>query len=189
MEITKCVVKKDLTPEHHWLSSVMESLKYFLTTVYVYIMKEPWAAEAERPGVVIIVWCEIEISDSSINNGVGMVADIAVQISVCRWMAINKCFISIMFVFSPCHSNVISLHPKSSHSDILRASVHLFYIFSHCLHKCSKPCFPGVVTVMCDAVQVECEHWEICTPDITRTVLSCDVCLRKYTWRTNEGER
>ncbi|KAF7653022.1 hypothetical protein LDENG_00088180 [Lucifuga dentata] len=39
-EITKCVVKKDLTPEHHWLSSVVESLKYFLTTLYVYIMKE-----------------------------------------------------------------------------------------------------------------------------------------------------
>ncbi|KAM4605125.1 bcl-2-related ovarian killer protein homolog A-like isoform 2-T2 [Polymixia lowei] len=40
-EITKCVVKKDLTPEHHWMSSAMESLKYFLTTVYVYVMKEP----------------------------------------------------------------------------------------------------------------------------------------------------
>lgn len=41
VEITKCVVKKDLTPEHHWLSSAIESLKYFLTTMYVYIMKEP----------------------------------------------------------------------------------------------------------------------------------------------------
>lgn len=40
-EITKCVVKRDLTPEQHWFSSVMESLKYFLTAVYVYIMKEP----------------------------------------------------------------------------------------------------------------------------------------------------
>ncbi|KAI9544737.1 hypothetical protein NQZ68_001615 [Dissostichus eleginoides] len=40
-EMTKCVVKKDLTPEHHWLSSAIESLKYFLTTMYVYIMKEP----------------------------------------------------------------------------------------------------------------------------------------------------
>ncbi|KAM6918470.1 bcl-2-related ovarian killer protein homolog B [Xenentodon cancila] len=40
-EITKCVVKKDLSPEHHWLSSVVESFKYFLTTMYVYIMKEP----------------------------------------------------------------------------------------------------------------------------------------------------
>ncbi|XP_047445272.1 bcl-2-related ovarian killer protein homolog B-like [Mugil cephalus] len=39
-EITKCVVKKELTPEHHWLSSAVESLKYFLTTVYVYVMKE-----------------------------------------------------------------------------------------------------------------------------------------------------
>lgn len=39
-EITKCVVKRDLTPEHHWLSSVVESLKYFLTTLYVCIMKE-----------------------------------------------------------------------------------------------------------------------------------------------------
>ncbi|KAM3865680.1 bcl-2-related ovarian killer protein homolog B [Diretmus argenteus] len=39
-EITNCVVKKDLTPEHHWMSSTIESLKYFLTTVYVYIMKE-----------------------------------------------------------------------------------------------------------------------------------------------------
>ncbi|CAG5896714.1 unnamed protein product [Menidia menidia] len=41
VEITKCVVKKDLTPEHNWLSSVVESVKYFLTTVYVYVMKEP----------------------------------------------------------------------------------------------------------------------------------------------------
>ncbi|XP_034559769.1 bcl-2-related ovarian killer protein homolog B-like [Notolabrus celidotus] len=40
VEITKCVVKKDLTPEQHWLSSSMDSLKYFLTTVYVYVMKE-----------------------------------------------------------------------------------------------------------------------------------------------------
>ncbi|AWP04082.1 putative bcl-2-related ovarian killer protein-like [Scophthalmus maximus] len=40
-EITKCVVKKDLTPEQPWLTSVIESLKYFLTTMYVYIMKEP----------------------------------------------------------------------------------------------------------------------------------------------------
>ncbi|XP_071376897.1 bcl-2-related ovarian killer protein-like [Centroberyx affinis] len=39
-EITKCVVKKDLTPEHHWMSSAIESLKYFLTTVYVFVMKE-----------------------------------------------------------------------------------------------------------------------------------------------------
>ncbi|XP_058505270.1 bcl-2-related ovarian killer protein homolog B-like [Solea solea] len=41
VDITKCVVKKDLTPEQHWLSSIIESLKYFLSTVYVYIMKEP----------------------------------------------------------------------------------------------------------------------------------------------------
>ncbi|XP_029971570.1 bcl-2-related ovarian killer protein homolog B isoform X2 [Salarias fasciatus] len=41
VEITKCVVKRDLTPEQHWLSSTVESLKYFLTTMYVYIMKEP----------------------------------------------------------------------------------------------------------------------------------------------------
>lgn len=40
-EITKCVVKKDFTPEQNWLSSTVESLKYFLTTMYVYIMKEP----------------------------------------------------------------------------------------------------------------------------------------------------
>ncbi|KAM8850189.1 bcl-2-related ovarian killer protein homolog B [Spinachia spinachia] len=40
-EISKCVLKKDLGPEHHWLSSAVDSLKYFLTTVYVYIMKEP----------------------------------------------------------------------------------------------------------------------------------------------------
>ncbi|KAM6919669.1 bcl-2-related ovarian killer protein homolog B-like isoform 1-T2 [Lycodopsis pacificus] len=40
-EISKCVLKKEVTPQHHWLSSVIESLKYFLTTVYVYIMKEP----------------------------------------------------------------------------------------------------------------------------------------------------
>ncbi|XP_068616288.1 bcl-2-related ovarian killer protein homolog B-like, partial [Brachionichthys hirsutus] len=40
-EIAKCVIKKDLAPEHNWLSSAMESLKYFLTSMYVYIMKEP----------------------------------------------------------------------------------------------------------------------------------------------------
>ncbi|XP_030258545.1 bcl-2-related ovarian killer protein homolog B-like [Sparus aurata] len=40
VEISKCVVKKDLTPEHSWLSSSIDSLKYFLTTVYVYVMKE-----------------------------------------------------------------------------------------------------------------------------------------------------
>lgn len=40
-EITKCVVRKELTPENNWLSSTVESLKYFLTTVYVYVMKEP----------------------------------------------------------------------------------------------------------------------------------------------------
>ncbi|CAL8344779.1 unnamed protein product [Merluccius merluccius] len=39
-EITKCVIKKDVTTEYHWLSSAVESLKYFLTTVYVYVMKE-----------------------------------------------------------------------------------------------------------------------------------------------------
>ncbi|XP_019959764.1 bcl-2-related ovarian killer protein homolog B [Paralichthys olivaceus] len=39
-ELTKCVVKKELIPEQPWLSSVVESLKYFLTTIYVYIMKE-----------------------------------------------------------------------------------------------------------------------------------------------------
>lgn len=40
-EITKCVVKKDLASEENWLSSTFESFKYFLTTLYVYIMKEP----------------------------------------------------------------------------------------------------------------------------------------------------
>ncbi|XP_061588267.1 bcl-2-related ovarian killer protein homolog B [Cololabis saira] len=40
-EIMKCVVKKDLAPEQPWLSSTVESIKYFLTTMYVYIMKEP----------------------------------------------------------------------------------------------------------------------------------------------------
>ncbi|XP_069013428.1 bcl-2-related ovarian killer protein homolog B [Embiotoca jacksoni] len=39
-EITKCVVKKDLLPEQPWVSSVVESFKYFLTTMYVYVMKE-----------------------------------------------------------------------------------------------------------------------------------------------------
>lgn len=39
-DISRCVVKKDLGPEHHWLSSSVESLKYFLTTIYVYIVKE-----------------------------------------------------------------------------------------------------------------------------------------------------
>lgn len=41
MEITKCVVRKDFIPEHHWMTSVLDSLKYFLTSMYIYIMKEP----------------------------------------------------------------------------------------------------------------------------------------------------
>lgn len=41
VEMTKCVMKKDPRPEHHWLTSTMESLKYFLSAVYVYVMKEP----------------------------------------------------------------------------------------------------------------------------------------------------
>lgn len=41
MEITKCVVRKDFIPENHWMTSVLDSLKYFLTSVYIYIMKEP----------------------------------------------------------------------------------------------------------------------------------------------------
>ncbi|XP_054624687.1 bcl-2-related ovarian killer protein homolog A-like [Dunckerocampus dactyliophorus] len=40
VEMTKCVVKKDLGHEHHWLSSALESLRYFLTMMYVYIMKD-----------------------------------------------------------------------------------------------------------------------------------------------------
>nr|XP_057924886.1 bcl-2-related ovarian killer protein homolog B [Doryrhamphus excisus] len=40
VDMTKCVVKKDLSPEHHWLSSALESLRYFLTMMYVYIMKD-----------------------------------------------------------------------------------------------------------------------------------------------------
>ncbi|XP_061835416.1 bcl-2-related ovarian killer protein homolog B-like isoform X1 [Nerophis lumbriciformis] len=39
-DMTKCVVKKDLSSEHHWLSSALESLRYFLTMMYVYIMKD-----------------------------------------------------------------------------------------------------------------------------------------------------
>lgn len=41
VEITKCVVKKELIPETNWFSTTMDSVKYFLTTMYVYIMKEP----------------------------------------------------------------------------------------------------------------------------------------------------
>ncbi|XP_037538176.1 bcl-2-related ovarian killer protein homolog B-like [Nematolebias whitei] len=40
MEITKCVVRLDLSPQRFWLFSILESLKYFLTTLYVCIMKE-----------------------------------------------------------------------------------------------------------------------------------------------------
>ncbi|XP_061696435.1 bcl-2-related ovarian killer protein homolog A-like [Syngnathoides biaculeatus] len=40
LELTNCVVKKDLFPEHRWLSSALDSLRYYLTTMYVYIMKE-----------------------------------------------------------------------------------------------------------------------------------------------------
>lgn len=40
MEITKCVVRKDLIPEYHWLTFVIDSMKYFLTAMYVYVMKE-----------------------------------------------------------------------------------------------------------------------------------------------------
>lgn len=40
MEITKCVVRKDLIPKYHWLTFVIDSMKYFLTAMYVYVMKE-----------------------------------------------------------------------------------------------------------------------------------------------------
>lgn len=40
-EINKCVVKRDFIPEQHWMSSAIDSLKYFLTSMYIYIMKEP----------------------------------------------------------------------------------------------------------------------------------------------------
>lgn len=39
-EISKCVVRKDFIPEQHWMSSAIDSMKYLLTSVYVYIMKE-----------------------------------------------------------------------------------------------------------------------------------------------------
>uniref|UniRef100_A0A8C7P8U4 BCL2 family apoptosis regulator BOK b n=1 Tax=Oncorhynchus mykiss TaxID=8022 RepID=A0A8C7P8U4_ONCMY len=38
---TKCVVKLDAVPQTHWLSPVAESCKHFLSTLYIYIMKEP----------------------------------------------------------------------------------------------------------------------------------------------------
>ncbi|XP_064784540.1 bcl-2-related ovarian killer protein homolog A-like [Oncorhynchus masou masou] len=40
-DIKKCVVKLDAVPQTHWLSPVAESCKHFLSTLYVYIMKEP----------------------------------------------------------------------------------------------------------------------------------------------------
>ncbi|CAL1579669.1 unnamed protein product [Knipowitschia caucasica] len=40
MDITKCVVKKDFIPDNHWISSIIDSMKYFVTSIYVYIMKE-----------------------------------------------------------------------------------------------------------------------------------------------------
>ncbi|XP_051943420.1 bcl-2-related ovarian killer protein-like isoform X1 [Hippocampus zosterae] len=40
LELTNCVVKKDLFPKHRWLSTALDSLRYFLTSMYVYIMKE-----------------------------------------------------------------------------------------------------------------------------------------------------
>ncbi|XP_077580729.1 bcl-2-related ovarian killer protein homolog B-like [Stigmatopora nigra] len=40
VELTNCVVKRELFPEHRWLSSALDSLRYFLTSMYVYIMKE-----------------------------------------------------------------------------------------------------------------------------------------------------
>lgn len=39
-DIKKCVVKSDPAPEPHWLASTTESFKYFLTTLYVYVMKD-----------------------------------------------------------------------------------------------------------------------------------------------------
>ncbi|KAM9459824.1 bcl-2-related ovarian killer protein homolog A-like isoform 2-T3 [Salvelinus alpinus] len=40
-DIKKCVVKLDAVPQTHWLSPVAESCKHFLSTLYIYIMKEP----------------------------------------------------------------------------------------------------------------------------------------------------
>lgn len=108
-EITKCVVKKDLTPERHWLSSVIESLKYFLTAMYVYVMKEPWTAETACTGVIVIDCWEIEVSDLSIKAGVETVTVLhgnwdCQQISVCCWSASVSsasclCYLGIRWVF------------------------------------------------------------------------------------------
>ncbi|KAM9428267.1 bcl-2-related ovarian killer protein homolog A-like isoform 1-T1 [Salvelinus alpinus] len=40
-DIKRCVVKLDAVPQTHWLSPVAQSCKHFLSTLYIYIMKEP----------------------------------------------------------------------------------------------------------------------------------------------------
>ncbi|XP_012996102.1 bcl-2-related ovarian killer protein homolog A isoform X1 [Esox lucius] len=39
-DIKNCVVKVDAVSQTHWLSPVAESCKHFLSTLYIYIMKE-----------------------------------------------------------------------------------------------------------------------------------------------------
>ncbi|XP_029480009.2 bcl-2-related ovarian killer protein homolog A-like isoform X4 [Oncorhynchus nerka] len=40
-DIKRCVVKLDAVPQTHWLSPIAQSCKHFLSTLYIYIMKEP----------------------------------------------------------------------------------------------------------------------------------------------------
>ncbi|XP_024247727.1 bcl-2-related ovarian killer protein homolog A-like [Oncorhynchus tshawytscha] len=40
-DIKRCVVKFDAVPQTHWLSPIAQSCKHFLSTLYIYIMKEP----------------------------------------------------------------------------------------------------------------------------------------------------
>lgn len=88
-DISRCVVKKDLAPEHHWLSSSVESLKYFLTTIYVYIWKEAWTSARIKKKCIGGILLIIITGRMSVKN--------LIMETVCCWMAISKCFISIAF--------------------------------------------------------------------------------------------
>ena len=136
MEITKCVVKKDLTPEYNWLSSTIDSLKYFLTTMYVYIMKEPWAAGTEHTGVFIIIIIIIIVGLSKRWSGdgrcawwgLGLPADISLSLSghqrmfhqhhvcvirwVCKWLPFIQRVVTV--IFKNINGNATSVYHSTS---------------------------------------------------------------------------
>lgn len=131
-------MKKDLTPENHWFSSVIESLKYFLTTMYVYIMKESWTAETQESTRVVVMFdMRFKISDLSIKHCVEMVslpADITLLLNgptANVSSASYLCYLGVRRVceWLPFIQRVVTVIFKSIYGGGTSLSLHLFFIF------------------------------------------------------------